>query len=282
MKKKFNNFYSLFKNKNKNKHYNILDDKDNKLWVFLSKFITFLIILFALVLSIETIWNNAIIYKKELFIFEAFISSIFAIEYFYRLYKAKEKINFLINPLRIIDLLSFLPFFLWLVSIWYFLKILRLLRILRILRLIKDIPLTSWFIKALKDYKEEYKAVFILFVIILFISSSYVYFLERNVVWTNFSSIPISIWWWLITMSTVWYWDMIPTTNIWKIIAAFLVFVWPLILALASAITVMVFMDTSKKNEMYWHSKRWRKCYRCHEKNPKQANFCMKCWERLH
>jgi len=264
----------------KDKYENILDSK-NKIWIFLTKFIKFLIILFAFVLSFETIWDNAIIYKKELFYFEAFISIVFALEYIYRFFRAKNKIKFIINPLRIIDFLSFIPFFLWFVTIWDFLKILRLLRLLRILRLIKEIPLTAWFVKSLKDYKEEYKAVFILFLIILFISSSYVYFLEKNVDNTLFSSIPTSLWWWLITMSTVGYWDMIPSTNLWKIIAAFLVFVWPLILALASAITVMVFMDSAKKNEIEWHSRRWKKCKRCHEKNPKQAHYCMKCWEKL-
>jgi len=264
----------------KKRYENILDS-NSKIWKFLSKFITALIILFAFVLSFETLWNNEIIFKKELFIFEAFISVIFSIEYFYRFFKSKNKIKFFFNPIRIIDLLSFVPFFLGFITIGDFLKVLRLLRILRILKLIKDIPLTAWFVKSLKDYKEEYKAVFILFLIILFISSSYVYFLEKNVSWTLFTSIPISLWWGLITMSTVGYWDMIPASNAWKIIAAFLVFVWPLILALASAITVMVFMDTSKKNEIAGHSRRWKKCNRCHEKNPKNANFCMKCWEEL-
>ncbi len=267
-------------NYNKEKYENILDS-NSKIWTFLSKFITFLIILFAIVLSFETLWNNEIVFHFELMIFEAFISTIFAIEYFYRLFKSKNKIKFLFSPIRIIDLLSFLPFFLGFITIWDFLKVLRLLRILRIMKLIKDIPLTAWFVKSLKDYKEEYRAVFILFLIILFISSSYVYFLEKDFIGTKFTSIPMALWWGLITMSTVGYWDMIPTSDFWKIIAAFLVFVWPLILALASAITVMVFMDTSKKNEIIWHSRRWKKCTRCHEKNPKNANYCMKCGEIL-
>jgi len=265
----------------KEKYDNILDS-DNKIWRRVSNFITFLIILFAVVLSFETLWKNSSIFSKELYIFEAFISIVFAIEYFYRLIRAKNKLKFLINPIRIIDLLSFLPFFLGFITIWDFLKVLRLLRILRILKLIKDIPLTAGFVKSIKDYKEEYKAVFILFIIILFISSSYVFFLEKDFIWTKFTSIPMSLWWWLITMSTVWYWDMIPHSNYWKFIAAFLVFVWPLILALASAITVMVFMDTAKKNEKSWHSKRWKRCERCDDKNPKEANYCMKCWKKFH
>jgi len=163
------------------KYENILDS-DNKIWIFCKNFIFWLVLFFALVLIFESIWDNEIKYYKELFFIDAFISSIFAIEYYYRISRAKSKIKFIINPMRIIDLLSFLPFFLWIIAIWDFLKILRLFRIFRILRVIKKIPLTNDFIKALKDYREEYKAVFILFLIILFIGSFFVYFAEKNVI----------------------------------------------------------------------------------------------------
>lgn len=266
---------------NKKKYENILDDPHNKIWVFLSNFITFLIILFAFVISFESLWNNWIIYFHELFYFDAFISTVFALEYFYRFLRTKNKINFLFNPIRIIDLFSFLPFFLWLVAIGDFLKVLRLLRILRVLRLIKEIPLTAWFIKSLKDYKDEYKAVFILFIVILFIGSSFVYFIEKNIAWTSFTSIPISLWWGLVTMTSVWYWDMVPSTSFWKIIASFLVFIWPLLLALVSAVTIMVFMDNAKRHAIMSNSRRWRRCSICNSRNALDSNYCWKCWAKL-
>jgi voltage-gated potassium channel len=58
-----------------------------------------------------------LIYEKELLYFEAFISIVFAIEYLYRFFRAKKKLNFLITPIRIIDLISFLPFFLGFITI---------------------------------------------------------------------------------------------------------------------------------------------------------------------
>lgn len=265
---------------NRKKYENILDDPNSKLWRFLSNFITFLIILFSILISFESIGNNYEIYYKELFLFDAFISIVFFLEYLYRFVRARDKKEFLINPTRIIDLLSFLPFFLWLVAIWDFLKTLRLLRILRVLRLIREIPLTAWFVKSLKEYKDEYKAVFILFLIILFIWSSFVYFIENNVDGTHFTSIPASVWWGLVTMTTVWYGDIVPMTSLWKIISSILVFIWPLILALASAITIMVFMESAKKHEMTTASRRWKKCDRCDFKNPNTANYCMECWRK--
>jgi voltage-gated potassium channel len=105
--------------------------------------------------------------------------------------------------MRIIDLLSFTPFFLGIFAAGDFLKILRLLRVFRVLRILKKIPLTNEFIKSLKDYKEEYRAVFILFLVILFVGSFFVYFAERYEFDTKFTNIPITIWWGIVTMSTV-------------------------------------------------------------------------------
>ena len=138
----------------------------------------------------ESMGDNMIDYQKELFVFEAFISSVFAIEYFYRLYKAHHKISFIFSFWRIIDLISFLPFFLWLFAVWEFWKVLRIFRIFRVIRLLKKIPLTRGFIKAIGEYKDEYAAVTLLFSIILFIWSVGVYFVERWVDGTLFTSIP--------------------------------------------------------------------------------------------
>ena len=264
----------------KRKYENILDS-DNKIWIFLRNFVFSLVLFFAVTLIFESVWEHEQIFYKELYYVDAFISIVFAIEYFYRLFNARKKIEFISNPMRIIDLLSFIPFFLGIFAAWDFLKILRLLRVFRILRILKKIPLTNEFIKSLKDYKEEYKAVFILFLVILFVGSFFVYFAERYEVDTMFRNIPITLWWGIVTMSTVWFWDMVPSTNLWKIFASVLVFLWPLIYWLASAITVMVFAETIKNHETKLENRRWKTCKKCGEKNLRCANYCMKCGKKF-
>jgi voltage-gated potassium channel len=277
MLKKLKKFFPY----DREKYENILDDKKSSVWILLNRFITILVILFIIAFTFESIWENKNLFYREFFIFEAFISTIFALEYFYRLLRAKNKFNFFISPIRIIDLLSFLPFFLWFFTAWSILKILRIFRVFRVFKLLKKIPLTNWFIKSLKDYLDEYKAIFLLFFVILFIGSFFVYFVEKDVVWTKFTSIPITLWWGLVTMTTVWFWDMYPMTTLWKIFWSFLVFLWPLVLALASAITIMVFVETSKQEELSLKSKKWKICPRCKVKNVKDANFCYKCWKKI-
>jgi hypothetical protein len=78
----------------------------------LRNFIFGLVIFFAFTLIFESIGHHEKIFYKELFYIDAFISSVFAIEYIYRFLKTNKKIIFLVNPMRIIDLLSFIPFFL--------------------------------------------------------------------------------------------------------------------------------------------------------------------------
>lgn len=264
---------------NSKKYENMLDDPKSKWGVFFDRIIMFLVIIFPFALIFESIWTNSVVFSKHLFFFEAFISWVFALEYFYRLYNSKDKISFIYNPMRIIELLSFLPFFLGFVAVWNFLKTLRILRVLRILRLMRRIPLTAGFIKSLRDYADEYRAVFTIYFIILFLGSFFVYFVEKDIVWTNFKTIPDALWRGLVTTTTVWYWDMAPVSTLWKSVWSILVFLWPLLWWLISAVTVMVFMETSASQERKKEHIRWKLCLKCKNKNSRLANYCMYCWE---
>ena len=246
-----------------------------------SKFTTILVLLFAVVLTFESIGNNIEIYKQEFALFDAFISGIFLIEYIYIICTSKHKWKYITSFEWIVDILSFLPFFLGVAFTESFklLRLFRILRVLRILRLVKSIPLTDGFIKAIKNYKEEYKAVGILAGIMIFVISSFVYYAEKDLDGTLFTSIPISLWWWVVTATTVWYWDMAPITTLWRLFWTILVFVWPLILSLASAITIMVFMETKKKNDRESWNIQWWICDKCKYKNPTEWNYCMICWD---
>ncbi|MCP4524205.1 MAG: hypothetical protein GY828_08355 [Candidatus Gracilibacteria bacterium] len=262
-------------------HSNILENPENKTGVFLNKFIIGLVLLFIIVLIFESLGNNGFLYKSQLLIIEAYISVVFAIEYFYRLWKAENKVHFVFSLGRIIDLLSFLPFFLGLFPFGELGKVLRVLRVLRVIRLLKRIPLTRGFIKAIGEYKDEYAAVCLLFGVILFIGSVGVYFSERSLDMTLFTSIPAALWWGLVTMTTVGYGDMHPVSDLGKFVGAFLVFLGPLTIGLFSAVTVMVFQEAAHNQNMLHNHTKKSICKRCRQSNPKEANYCMKCGEEF-
>ena len=269
----------------KKKYENILDDPDSKVGVNASKVIVALVVISILVLVFESLWNYGEFYKIELLVIDFIISTVFAMEYLYRFMRAKSKRKFVKYPLNIVDLLSFLPFFLWLVFAPLLnaeiLKVFRLARVFRILKLAKHIPVIVGFIKALRWYKSEYKGIAILFLIVLTIVSVLVYHAEHDANPEMFSSIPSALWWAIVTMTTVWYWDMYPITNLWRFIWSWLIILWPVLLAVVSAVTILVFMDVVER----WRKKKekiWKKhCSRCDEKNKRKANFCIKCGKKF-
>jgi voltage-gated potassium channel len=106
--KKLKNMFAY----NKASYENMLDDPKSKAGVFFDAIILGLVISFPFVLIFESLGNNAYEYSTLLLYVDGIMSSIFAIEYFYRMYHAKSKISFAASPMRIIDLLSFAPFFL--------------------------------------------------------------------------------------------------------------------------------------------------------------------------
>ncbi len=265
-------------NKGRKEYENILENPHSKIWIVLSKIIAFLIVVSVWMIFFETVWDNFANYWNQLFILDFFISSVFLIEYGYRLIRAERKIQFILKPLSIIDLLSFLPFFiwLWLKSSFYTLDMLKVLRIVRVLRLLEInsySPITIWFIKTIKNYGKEYKSIMFLFLTVLIVISTFVFYAEHNVNPT-FSSIPKALWWWIVTMTTVWYWDMVPVTALWKTFGVFTIFLWPLLLAVTSSITILVFMDVVELHRAVLE----KVCSRCKTVSRSEANYCYKCW----
>jgi len=268
----------------KKKYDTILDDPKNILGKKINIFLIILILLSVLSLILESIWNNLINYKIQFFIVDLFISSILAIEYFYRLYKNKNKILFLKSKLNFIDFISFAPFFVEIIFPWFthidFLKILRLFRIFKLLKYNKNI---IYFFISFKNYKAEFSTVWVMIFIVLISSGFIMNILEWDIN-TWFRNVANSIWWAIVTMATLWYGDVVPITPIWKIFWSIVIFLWPIMFAMLSSISILVFMevDKAKYDEIEDTLRNKEKtCSRCGYVNPIDANYCMKCWKNF-
>jgi hypothetical protein len=82
-------------------------------------------------------------------------------------------------------------------------------------------------------------------------------------------------------MTTVWYWDMYPHTTMWKALGSIIILLWPVLLALISSITTLVFIETSKIQRQLKRKNLYKTCPRCNTKNEKKNNYCFQCWESL-
>jgi len=280
---------SFFKNiKNffhydKEKYENFLEDEESKAWKVGNFILDFWVIISVIIIILESINSYYEVHKISIFIVTYIISSLFLLDYCYRFLKAKRKIVFLKSALNWIDLLSFLPFFLSITFSFFFnlefLVILRTMRVFRVLRLLRNIPITLWFVQALKNYKDEYKAIFLLFSMIIFVVSTLVYEVE-TVTNPEFSSIWRALWWGIVTAATVWYWDMYPITVAWKIIWSTIILLWPALLAIIWSITILVFMDVAHTQEK---AKIWKVkiCKHCGKENEIDAVYCIGCWKKF-
>jgi voltage-gated potassium channel len=123
---------------------------------------------------------------------------------------------------------------------------LRWLRVLRLLRLLKISNYSSAledFFSAIKADWRSFSAALYLMVIALFLSSALMYIAEHDSQPEKFSSIPETMWWGLITLTTVGYGDVSPVTPLGKIIGAFTAIMGVCTVALLTGIVASAFAN---------------------------------------
>ena len=202
--------------------------------------------------SVKQIGNE---YKVAFNAFEFFSVVIFSIEYVLRVWSAPAR-NDLGNSTNIIKRMKYIFSFTGLID---FLAIipsilpyffggldLRWLRVLRLLRLLKISNYSSAledFFSAIKADWRSFSAALYLMVIALFLSSALMYIAEHDSQPEKFSSIPETMWWGLITLTTVGYGDVSPVTPLGKIIGAFTAIMGVCTVALLTGIVASAFAN---------------------------------------
>ena len=172
-----------------------------------------LLIVFSIIIySIGTLPNLSPFWVKTINNIDIFCYVVFTIEYVSRVYISKSSIKYIFSFYGIIDLLAILPF---LFARQFDLRAIRALRVFRVISALKISRYSealSRFSIALKIIKPELILFFILTSIFLFLSAAGIYYFENEAQPTQFASIFHSLWWAIITLTTVGYGDVYPIT----------------------------------------------------------------------
>ena len=190
----------------------IVEESHTNVGKWFDIFIQILVVLSLVSFSIETLPNLTINVKKNLQILEYIIILIFSIEYLLRIWVSKNKIKYIFSFYGLVDLLSILPFYLSITLDLRSLRIFRIFRLFSILKLVKFNNAVNRFKKALLIAKEEIIIFLFMTIIIIYLSSVGIYFFENPVQPETFSSVFHSLWWSVVTLTTVGYGDVYPIT----------------------------------------------------------------------
>lgn len=221
-----NTWYKLRRSVYNNLHN---EEYESRLSHVINIFLIVLIIGNTAAVLLESINDLYLFYQGLFDAFELFSIAIFSLEYLLRFWAVAEKDPFqgawknrwvwIRSGSAIIDLMAILPAY-----INFFVHIdLRILRILRLFRLLK---LTRYFVslqillRVIKREKGAFQAVIFILLIMIIIAAAGVYVVENKAQPEVFSSIPASMWWAVVTLTTVGYGDVTPITPLGRFLGA--------------------------------------------------------------
>jgi len=233
----------------------------------------YLIVASVLIVMLESIPSLSQPYENLFFFLEISFTVLFTVEYALRIYSARQRMRYLLSYWGIIDFLGVVPFYLMVIAADYryfvVLRLLRMLRVFRILRLLRFVKESQELFHALRSslYKIIVFISFVLTIVVLLGTLMYVVEGPKN----GFTSIPQSIYWTIVTITTVGYGDITPVTSLGKWIASVIMLCGYAIIAVPTGIVTVAMSRKVDTNA----------CSACKKTNPDGASFCNNCGERL-
>lgn len=236
-----------------------------------------LILISVLVVMVESVpvWRSS--YEDLFHIIEWIFTAIFTIEYILRILISPKPIRYIFSFWGIIDLVSVLPTFISLfVSGYQSLRVIRALRLLRIFRILKLNRFTSESQMLYHSLKASYYKIFVfLFFVIMMIvlAGTLMYVIEGGE--NGFESIPASIYWAIVTVTTVGFGDITPHTDIGKVLASIMMILGYAIIAVPTGL-ISVEMSKYVNDEPSSNN-----CDHCQHDNPFGSIYCNQCGKEI-
>lgn len=174
-----------------------------------SGIIQFLILASAVVFVLESDSEDP--HASHFILLDSVFFGLFSIEYILRVYMEPRKRDFIFSFYGIIDLIAILPS-LFLLPGFRVLRILRFLRIFRIFKATRFILAVDRLTEALNEIRRELLALVILSLMLVYLAACGIHYFEKEAQPEDFGTILDSMWWAVVTLTTVGYGDTFPIT----------------------------------------------------------------------
>ncbi|WP_299807732.1 ion transporter [uncultured Shewanella sp.] len=236
------------------------------------------IVMSVLLVFLDTVASVHERYGDIIVIMEWGFTIIFTIEYLLRLYCSANPLGYARSFYGVVDLLSVLPTYLALffpgANFTMVIRILRLFRIFRVLKLLRYLSEGNLLLRAMMQSGRKVFIFFFSVSLIVVVLSAVMYVVEGPN--NGFTSIPKSIYWTIVTITTVGYGDITPGTPLGQAIAAFTMLLGYSIIAIPTGIL------TAEISQEIGRTRDLRRCSNClkvgHENN---ALYCDQCGSEL-
>jgi len=240
-----------------------------------------LILLSVLVVILDSVSEYHERFGTILYAAEWFFTAAFTLEYLLRIWLSNKKVGYIFSFYGIVDLLAILPTYF---SIFFFqsqyltvIRALRFLRILRILKLTEYVNEAQILVSALRQSRLKIQIFLGSVLTIVLVMGSLMYIIEGPS--SGFSSIPRSMYWAIVTLTTVGYGDIAPVSNIGQFVASIIMLLGYAIIAVPTGIVTSELTAAKNRSEAI---KRHKICHNCTlQEHDVDAKFCKSCGAQL-
>lgn len=259
--------------------YNIMFETDTRLGRIFDITLITAISMSIIISFIETVPSLAHTFQLILEILEYLLTFFFTVEYIARVYCSPRPRDYVFSFFGIIDLLSTLPpylsFFLPNARYMILLRSIRFIRIFRIFKLFSFINEGYLLLHSLQKSLTKISVYFLFVLILVTCLGTLMFMVESGQPETHFTDLATSVYWAIVTMTTVGYGDITPVTPIGRLLSAFVMLLGYTIIAVPTGIVTANMIDVSKEKP------KDGRCPRCNGKVRSKDNYCSQCGEKL-
>ena len=228
-------------------------------------FITTLVLCNILAIILESVSSLQAVYGQYFDLFEFWSVMFFTLEYVLRFWatgatysdhgqKWRGRREYIFGFYGVIDLLAILPFYLQMLFPGADMRALRILRLVRVLKLSHYNSALEDLFNAVKNEARSFIAALYLLTIAIILTSSLMYYAEGDTQPEHFSSIPASMYWAIITLTTVGFGDISPVTWIGQVLATITAFIGVCTVAMLTGIVASSFATQMARRRVVYES----------------------------